>query len=224
MGGRYRGGAVNPQGLAPRNEGLDRSREVPQTSSAQRAATSGCGHGCRWRPGHLHDNPDAHRRRRGDDDDHPAPGLGLRAVGVSRKIATTHNVRSALLEFIRPRHHAIVTTTRRDGSRGRQPEAPAHRRRGTHTRFLAAIMQDNQRATLVGQTTVGTGGLARRVRLGKNFTIDATLTWTIAQRVNGAYIENYGVRPDVQLDVRQDDISDGYHLFRERLLEVISRT
>ena len=40
MGERYRSGAVNPQGLAPRNEGLDRSREVPHTSPAQRAATS----------------------------------------------------------------------------------------------------------------------------------------------------------------------------------------
>jgi PPOX class probable F420-dependent enzyme len=41
----------------------------------------------------------------------------VRAVGVPRKFATTDDVdRSALLEFIRPRHHAIVTMTRRDGS------------------------------------------------------------------------------------------------------------
>jgi PPOX class probable F420-dependent enzyme len=36
---------------------------------------------------------------------------------VPRKIATTVDVdRSALLAFIRPRHHAIATTTRREGS------------------------------------------------------------------------------------------------------------
>jgi PPOX class probable F420-dependent enzyme len=36
---------------------------------------------------------------------------------VPRKIARTDDVdRSTVLEFIRPRHHAIVTTTRRDGS------------------------------------------------------------------------------------------------------------
>lgn len=67
--------------------------------------------------------------------------------------------------------------------------------------FLAAILQDNKRATLFGRRTAGAGGCVRPVTLPNSaaqFGIRSiSITWTIARRTNGQMIENIGIHPDV---------------------------
>ena len=63
----------------------------------------------------------SHARIRTTDDDGYGPlPLGERAEGL-----VTRNRRDELLAFLRPRHHAILLTVRRDG---RRPRAHAHAR------------------------------------------------------------------------------------------------
>jgi C-terminal processing protease CtpA/Prc len=90
--------------------------------------------------------------------------------------------------------------------------------------FLAAIFQDNKRATLFGARTAGAGGCARRIRLPlfKEVGIDyMTLTWTLAWRTNGQPIENVGVTPDVPYSISVDDLRFDYQNYRNALLATI---
>ena len=90
--------------------------------------------------------------------------------------------------------------------------------------FLAAILQDNNRATLFGVRTAGAGGCAKRYTLPSfaQFGIDyGTLTWTIAWRTNGQPIENIGVHPDVKYSLTAEDIRSGAD-YRQALLATIS--
>jgi len=91
--------------------------------------------------------------------------------------------------------------------------------------FLAAILQDSRRATLVGTRTAGAGGCARsfthefrRVPLAP---LELTLTWTIARRSNGQYIENYGVHPDIECHVTAEDVRTGYASYGRALVSTI---
>jgi C-terminal processing protease CtpA/Prc len=89
--------------------------------------------------------------------------------------------------------------------------------------FLAAILQDNKRATLFGQRTPGAGGCARRISWPNQFGIDyMTYTWTIARRTNGQRIENIGVHPDVSYSITVEDIRSGYAGYRKALLSTIN--
>jgi hypothetical protein len=90
--------------------------------------------------------------------------------------------------------------------------------------FLAAILQDNKRATLFGQRTAGAGGCAKALpgSYSDLFRIDyITYTWTIARRTNGDYIENKGVHPDVAYKVTVDDLQYGHTDYRRALLATI---
>jgi hypothetical protein len=90
--------------------------------------------------------------------------------------------------------------------------------------FLAAILQDNGQATLIGQRTAGAGGCARTTIRADLIPMKLTLTWTTARRTTGDYIENVGVHPDAVLEFTQEDVASGeYGLFRHRLLEIIKR-
>jgi Peptidase family S41 len=88
--------------------------------------------------------------------------------------------------------------------------------------FLAAILQDHRKGTLVGVRTAGAGGCARPTTFrGKFIELPMTLAWTIARRANGDYIENYGVHPDIPLAASVDDIRFEYAPFRDALLEIV---
>ena len=92
--------------------------------------------------------------------------------------------------------------------------------------FLAAILQDNDRAVLFGERTAGAGGCAR-------ITTDPTLcssglgvesisiTWTMAWRTNGHPIEDLGVHPDIKYDMTVDDLQSGYNGYRKSILESV---
>jgi C-terminal processing protease CtpA/Prc len=90
--------------------------------------------------------------------------------------------------------------------------------------FLAAILQDNKRATLFGERTAGAGGCVREISVGRVLPMEMSLTWTIARRTNGAYIENRGVRPDVKYSVTAEDIRSGYDGYRTALLGTVVAT
>ena len=92
--------------------------------------------------------------------------------------------------------------------------------------FLAAILQDNNRAILFGERTPGAGGCARRIPLPKyadEFNIDQITTrWTLAWRTNGQPIQDIGVHPDVSYSVTAEDLQSGYTGYRQALLATIS--
>lgn len=92
--------------------------------------------------------------------------------------------------------------------------------------FLAAILQDNGRATLFGIRTPGAGGCTRFHATddigGKEFRIDGiNLRWTLAWRSNGEAIEHKGVRPDVKYSPTEEDLRYGFRAYREALLAAI---
>jgi len=92
--------------------------------------------------------------------------------------------------------------------------------------FLAAILQDNKRATLFGERTAGAGGCVKRFTIPDHlnqFGIDyITVTWTFARRTNGQPIENIGVHPDVRYSATAEDLQSGYDGYRQALLATIS--
>jgi Peptidase family S41 len=96
--------------------------------------------------------------------------------------------------------------------------------------FLAAILQDNKRATLFGARTVGGGGCARERptgQLGHNL----MTRWTEAVRTNGQPIEGIGVFPDVRCQWGADlrwrhrafETHDDGIRYRNELLTAIGR-
>jgi len=102
--------------------------------------------------------------------------------------------------------------------------------------FLAAILQDNRRATLFGARTAGAGGCARRFTHRGVLTYDYTLTWTIARRTNGDPIEDTGVQPDVAYETTLEDLRStdpfrratdryrisGFQSYRRALLQTLT--
>lgn len=99
--------------------------------------------------------------------------------------------------------------------------------------FLAAILQDNKKATLFGERTAGAGGCVKQVtyadptmyQLSAQFGIAAiTVSSTLAWRTNGQPIEEKGVTPDVRYSITEHDIRSGYDGYREALLATINAT
>ena len=92
--------------------------------------------------------------------------------------------------------------------------------------FLAAILQDNHRATMFGERTAGAGGCVRDItnsipNLHAFGIASLTMTWTTARRTSGQPIEDLGVEPDVKYDITVDDLRSGYNCYREALLETV---
>lgn len=90
--------------------------------------------------------------------------------------------------------------------------------------FLAAILQDNKRAKLFGQRTVGAGGCVKRINFPKFFSFDGYLmmTWTIAWRTNGQPIENEGVTPDfLYSEKTEEDDYSGFADYNRALLSYL---
>lgn len=90
--------------------------------------------------------------------------------------------------------------------------------------YLAAILQDNRRATLFGERTAGAGGCAKRIPFPRNefFLAELTITWAMAWRTNGQPIENLGVHPDVAYSPTVEDLQFGYQGYRQALLAAIN--
>lgn len=90
--------------------------------------------------------------------------------------------------------------------------------------FLAAILQDNKRATIFGERTAGAGGCGKEIyipgqeRLGIK---SMMLRWTEGRRSNGEYIEHRGIQPDVPHEHTMDDAWHDYLDFKRALLAAL---
>jgi hypothetical protein len=80
--------------------------------------------------------------------------------------------------------------------------------------LFPALLQDNQRATLVGQTTAGAGGYVLSRKYSNRFGLaNFSLTGSMMYRMNGEPIENKGVTPDVSYEMSVDDYLHQYRNF-----------
>lgn len=73
-----------------------------------------------------------------------------------------------------------------------------------------ALMKDNGRAVLFGAQTAGAGGNVREYGPLANSFFKLTLTESLMVRPNGEYMENRGIKPDIEYTVTEDDFMNGY--------------
>lgn len=88
--------------------------------------------------------------------------------------------------------------------------------------FFPSILQDNQRATLLGTTTGGAGGFVLKASYPNMFGMDEfTYTGSIAYRKNNLPIENLGVIPDIEYELTVEDLTNFYKPFKDKILEAL---
>lgn len=89
--------------------------------------------------------------------------------------------------------------------------------------FMPAIMQDNQRATLLGTRTAGAGGYVLRHEFPNRFGIKGfKYTGSIAHRTNGQPLENLGVQPDIPYELTKEDLKGTYVPYRAAIRQALS--
>jgi hypothetical protein len=77
--------------------------------------------------------------------------------------------------------------------------------------FFPTILQDNHRVTIFGSRTAGAGGYVNDVKVPNNIGIDTfRCTESIAERVDGNPIENLGVKPDLEYELSEADLSGNF--------------
>lgn len=88
-----------------------------------------------------------------------------------------------------------------------------------------AILQDYKRVKLIGSRTAGAGGPVQEFQENKRaLEIDYRLTTGLMYRQNRSnpYIENYGVIPDIELQMTKDDYISG-DTYLNKVLDLISK-
>lgn len=89
--------------------------------------------------------------------------------------------------------------------------------------FFPAIMQDNQRATIMGARTAGAGGYIEKVsfpNLSGIKQLDFTASFSI--RPNGMPIENLGVTPDIPYEISPIDLQNDYVEYKQNILQQLN--
>jgi hypothetical protein len=87
---------------------------------------------------------------------------------------------------------------------------------------LPALLQDNQRATIVGTSSAGAGGYIIKRRYSNRFAVgEMTLTGSMIYRSNGLPLENLGVQPDKEYRFTPNDYKHKYSGFVAFLQEVL---
>jgi len=94
--------------------------------------------------------------------------------------------------------------------------------------LFPALMKDNGRATLFGATTMGGGGAVdgrRAIGYSESnisFTISLVLRNKTTETSDGlqtGFIENVGVKPDIEYQITLDDFMSGYELYRNSVIQ-----
>lgn len=96
--------------------------------------------------------------------------------------------------------------------------------------IVPSILQDNERATLFGTGTAGAGGVVQAVEMNvedgysmysrdglKSF----SYTKSLIRRVNGEYIENLGVEPDVTYEPSYKDYQENYKDYKKAIINAL---
>ena len=91
--------------------------------------------------------------------------------------------------------------------------------------FFPAILQDNKRAVILGTNTAGAGGCVKNIAYPSNILGIGSLsfTYSIAQRMNNDFIENIGVKPDIEYQLTVDDIQFGYKGYVKMILSTLEK-
>jgi C-terminal processing protease CtpA/Prc len=77
--------------------------------------------------------------------------------------------------------------------------------------FFPAILQDNNRAKIMGLRTSGAGGYILSVEFPSSLGLKSfSFTGSLARRMNNKPIENLGVTPDIPYDWTVNDFQNNY--------------
>lgn len=88
--------------------------------------------------------------------------------------------------------------------------------------ILPALLQDNHRALIFGQTTAGAGGSVESYSFPNHFGVESIdITRSVLYRTNGLPLENLGVTPDIIYEITVEDLKDGYKGYKAALIEAI---
>lgn len=88
--------------------------------------------------------------------------------------------------------------------------------------LLPALLQDNQRAKILGCRTAGAGGYVLKRKYSNRFGVaDFTLTGSLMYRFNGSPLENLGVTPDYPYEFTAKDYTTGYADFIKYVNETL---
>jgi len=87
--------------------------------------------------------------------------------------------------------------------------------------IVAGALQDNQRATIVGEKTFGKG----TVQDLKDFNDGSTIKLTVAKWLtpDGRSITDNGIKPDVEVKITQEDLDKDYDPQLDKAIEILSQ-
>lgn len=88
--------------------------------------------------------------------------------------------------------------------------------------IFSSILKENKMATFIGEQTMGAGGNVVNHAYAPNSGLKVSLTESLIVSSSGEYLENNGVKPDVQMEVNkykktkyQEVIKKGFELLTE---------
>lgn len=82
-----------------------------------------------------------------------------------------------------------------------------------------ALMKDNGRVTTFGTATTGAGGNVKEYGPLANSFFKFNLTESLMVRPNGEYVENRGIKADIEYAMTEDDFNNGYRNYVKRFTE-----
>lgn len=90
--------------------------------------------------------------------------------------------------------------------------------------FFPAILQDNKRATILGECTAGAGGFVTAHAYPNHFGIaEYYYTASIAERLDNNPIENLGVQPDIRYSVSEKDLQGNYQDYVRAIQKAVDK-
>lgn len=88
--------------------------------------------------------------------------------------------------------------------------------------FFPAIMQDNERVTILGTNTAGAGGYVHSHSFPNRLGVAGIrLTGSYAKRIDNNPIENLGVQPDIEYELSENDFKQGYQEYKAAILKAV---